>query len=387
MKRRLWRIKINALLLFIFLLIILGGCSQDVFVTDKGNENDNILIALPGPLYYMEEGSHFLKGVEMALKEVNDEGLIDGRKLDVIVADDKGSFMEGVSLAQSFVENESVSAVIGHWHSHITLPASDIYEDSGLVMLSPVVSNVNLTAEDNNFIFRNIPGDDEIGRQMAFFARDKGLDRIALFYADTPYGLGLVNAFEETAAEIGIVIVDSINGFVDNYDKKRTVDRWEALGYDAIFVASSLDDARSFIVDIREAGVSKPLLGGDGLDVGIIEELGKDAEGIVVATMINPEHYNPLLKDFMVKFQEAHGFEPDVWGLQGYDSVRLIAHAIREGGSAAPEKIAETLHAMEEWEGLLGNFSFNDRGEAEGIAVYQKEVRNGEFSYSTSGLK
>lgn len=382
MRRDLFLI-IKPVLLFTILLLILvaGGCDEDAFQPGISNDDGEILIALPGPLYYMEEGSHFLKGVEMALKEVNAEGLIDDRELDIIVADDRGSFMEGVSLARSFVNKDAVSAVIGHWHSHITLPASEIYEENGLVMLSPIVSNVDLTAEDKRFIFRNIPGDDEIGRQMAYFARDNALERIVLFYADTPYGLGLVNAFEETASEIGIVILDSINGFVDNHDRKRAIDRWDALGYEAIFVASSLEDASSFISGIRKEGVEKPILGGDGLDVGIIEELGEDAEGVVVATIINPDHHTPAMNEFLTDFRGEYGVDPDVWGIQGYDSVKLIAHAIREGGSAEPEMIAETLHNMKEWDGLLGSFSFNEKGEAEGISVYQKEVQSGRFIY------
>lgn len=371
----------TSVLIVMLLLMLLGGCATPVMQRNGYPGSGDIVFAVPGSLWTEEEGQFFLKGMDMALEEVNQRGVIGGRRIAVEVVDDEGSFMTGTSLAQSFAENPAIAAVIGHWNTHITLPAAAIYEEAGLLLLSPIVSNVQLTRQGYEYVFQNIVGDDEIGRQMAVFAREQGLERTVIFYSDTDYGRGLANAFEDAAHENGMLVVERLQGFRDSYDQQRAIQRWEALGYDNIFVASSLADSVDFIAGIREAGVDKLILGGDGLDFGYIERLGPLAERSVIATMLNPAHTRPELQQFIHAFIQTYNMEPDIWAIQGYDSIKLLTHAIEMAESAAPVAVAQMLHNMDAWEGVLNTFYFNERGELQGMNVFQKIVQDGRFEY------
>ena len=370
-------------ILFAALLLLSSGCSllggrqaaQSTF-----GAGDAIRIALPGPIAYITELSDFARGVEMALDEVNAAGVL-GRRLEAVVLDDAGSFIEGTALAQRLAADPRVAAIVGHWHSHVTLPAATIYDDAGKLMLSPVVSNVSLTRRGYERVFQNIPGDDEVGRQMAYFARDRGYRRIVLLYAVSPYGRGLADAFEDAADQGGLVIVDRRHGFTEEIEVVRTARLWRALEYDAIFVAYGMPEGGQLIAALRRAGVDVPILGGDGLDFGFIETLGPHAEGVVIASIVDPDDARPELQAFRAKFRERYAKEPDVWGIQGYDSIKLLAHAFTLAGTTDPAAVAEVLHAMEGWNGVLGRISFNERGEVQGIRVRQKVVRDGRFEY------
>lgn len=342
-----------------------------------------VVFALPGPVFYMTEASHFLKGVDMAIAEANEAGLL-GRRVERMVAEDGGSFIEGTTLAQAIASDPNVAAVIGHWHSHVTLPASEIYNELGTIMLSPIVSNVALTRRGNEFVFQNIPGDDEIGRQMAYYARDRGYQNLVVLYADNPYGRGLADAFEDAAVSEGLVVVDRRQGFVDSFEMNRTIRLWEALGYDAIFVGYGMPEGGELIGRLRRAGVAAPMLGGDGLDLDLIETLGPHAEGVVVASIFDPGVERAELQAFIAAFFDRYGHQPDVWAVQGYDSIKLLVHAIEAAGTTDAEAVAHVLHNVV-WDGALGTYSFNERGEAEGIPVRQKVVQRGVFVPAAPG--
>ncbi|MTI81654.1 MAG: branched-chain amino acid ABC transporter substrate-binding protein [Firmicutes bacterium] len=374
------------LVTIIFILFPLTACvgegdvsaQRQAWVSDKSNQ---ILIGIPGPGDLMKNGTGFIDGVNLAVKEVNAQGGIGGRELGVIVKDDEGSFMTGTTIAQSFVNNPKVVAVVGHWHSHITIPASTIYEKSGLVMLSPVVSNTNLTQRGYQFVFQNIPTDDEIGKQMALFAKQQGYRHIAIYYADTSYGRGLANSFEDVARRNNISIVGRASEFKDDNDFMRTIEKWKALDYEAVFVADSLPAATDFITKLKKINPDIPIMGGDGLDFDFIETLGAAAEGAVLATSYNPDSERPELEQFKQKFMEEYGQKPDVWAIQGYDSIKLLADAMNNTETPTPENIAQQLRALKDWPGIIDDISFNENGAVEGKTVYKKMVRNGEFVY------
>ncbi|MDH7479687.1 MAG: ABC transporter substrate-binding protein, partial [Syntrophomonadaceae bacterium] len=163
-------------LILIFCLVTrLAGCFHR-----SGRED--IVIGLAWP--FATKNSMLKEGVEMAVDEINGRGGIKGRKIRLVEKDDEGTVTGGVNAAQSLVKIPNLVAVIGHRASFVSIAASAIYEEAGVLMLSPASTAPNLTQRGYKMIFRNIPSDDEIARQMALYAAGRGHRRMAVYYSE-----------------------------------------------------------------------------------------------------------------------------------------------------------------------------------------------------------
>lgn len=149
----------------------------------------------------------FGDGVDMAVAEVNATGGVLGRQLRIVRLDDHESADEGRVIAQRLGADPRVVAVIGHLQSYVTVPAAAIYDNGGLVLLSPAATDPALTAQGYRHVFRGTFTDKMAGREMADFAARHGYRRIAIEYVRSPYGRDLANAFEEYAADRKLEVV------------------------------------------------------------------------------------------------------------------------------------------------------------------------------------
>lgn len=382
--------KRKSLSLFVFMVItcsvLLVGCmvGQDMAKTREAWSNKadgEICFGVAGRMSFMKEGTHFMKGIEMAVDEINQKGGIMGKPIRIIQEDDKGQFMEGTSIAQKFAENPRISAVIGHSSSSVAIPASNIYDNAKMVVLSPIASNPKITKADYRYVFQTIPNDNEIGKQMALYTARQGYKRVAIFYGDSAYGKGLANSFEDIARTQGVDIIDRVNGYSSNTELERIFDKWRALEVDAVFIADSFSAGKDAIEKIKKAGLIIPILCSDAMDAGFIESLGDNAEGVVLATFYNPYSKDLPLKNFLERFRAVYKQDADVWAIQGYDSIKLLAYAIEKAKSQDPEKIAEALRGIKQFESVTGVIGFDEEGRILGKEIFKKVVRNGKFEY------
>lgn len=378
--------KTSLIMIGLIILSILSGCTGQNFgsgETGTGMSDGDILIGIPGPMSHMKEITGFYNGVMMAVDEINTNGGINGRTMKVWFEDDKGTFHDGMKLAQEFVLEEEMTAVIGHWNTYITLPAAAVYDEAGFIMLSPIVSNTELTKKGYQHVFQNTISDHEMGRQMAVYAAEKGYRRIAIFYAENDYGNGLAKAFERHFADMGGQVVDRRTEFIGVREFNQAFEKWKAMDYDAVFVADSMPHAKEFITILRAKDDSVAILSGDGLDMADLPSmLGEAAEGILIGTMYHPENTAHKQVDFIKAYTKKYNTEPDVWAAQGYDSIDLLAYAIRHAPVPEPSEIAKVLHNNRDWTGVMGKAEFNANGEMTGRKVYIKTVRNGKMEFA-----
>lgn len=356
---------------FIILSLLLTGCSG-------AKNNQDIVVGVAWPL--ASNNSLFKEGVELAVNEINQNGGINGRRLNIIMSDDEASVVRGMAVAQSYAENKDMVAVIGHRNSSVSIPASRIYEDAGLVMLSPASTAPELTQQGYKFIFRNIPSDDEITRQLAIFAAQSGHKRMVIYYRDDSYGRGLANSFEDHAGKEGIYIVDRVSYYGKLSELERLHQKWEALDYDGIFIAQTMPGGAEFIADAGLVGITIPFIGGNAMDSPKLYDIaGKYAEGTVIGTIFNPLESRREVESFVKNFKQEYNQMPTSYSAQGYDAVKLLAAAIEQSGSTAPTLIADQLRKFNDWPGVAGDHTFNDNGDDVGRLVIKKVLRNGSF--------
>lgn len=326
----------------------------------------------------------YKQGMIMAVEEINQEGGVLGRKLKIVYRDDQESVSKGRMVAQRFADNPNVVAVIGHLQSFITLPAAAIYDRAGLLLLAPSSTTPELTQRGYSMVFRLTFSDAAVGRKLADFAARRGYQRVIICYMGNEYGRVLANAFEDQARERGITIVgrQSYNPNIQGGSQNllRIVSRWTGQDFDAIFLAGEVPLATMIIAKARSLGITAPVIGSDAVGAAsLIEVGGKAVEGTVVPYSFHPDEFKPRVQDFVTSFKQRYGVEPGGGAASAYDAIHLLVYAMEKAGSTVPSEIAEALRATERWQGVMGTFAFDEKGNLISQSIKLKVVEDGQF--------
>ncbi len=376
---------IFSLFLFTFLLIACfnsGDSSKERAVRAEKAKGDILIGAVSPWKKDCNNGKLNWLGIELAVNEVNSKGGITGRKIKIIKKDDEASVNKGIDIAQEFADNLNITAVIGHEYSFITIPASVIYEYNGIVMISPTASSPKLTQRNFKNIFRIITNDNDMGAQLADCAKNLGYKRMMIYYIKDEYGLGLANAFEKRAEEIGLHIFDRLS--YDSTTKPkvfyRDFSKWkENYKFDAVFLAArNPERGAKIIMEARKAGVNVPFISGDGLNSRKFVEVGGEyVENTIVPSSLNPNDKRKVVRVFIKKFKKKYGKMPDTWAALYYDAAKVLFYAIKKAGSANPVKVREVLHNTKNFEGVTGSITFSSNGDVIGKKLFFEMVDRG----------
>jgi branched-chain amino acid transport system substrate-binding protein len=345
------------------------------------NHSDEIVIGVTYPTDEVDGEVLFSDGINLAIEEINEKGVL-GKKIIIKKVDDKGTVNSAAEVAQNFAADPAISAVIGHWYSRISDAVADIYNRNGMVMISPASTSTKLTAYGYDYIFTMINDDADYAGIIAKYAAEEKLDKVVVYYADEDYGRGLANEFEDAAYKYGIEIVDRTS-CINNRNINELTDKWNALECNAFFVADAMGSAEEVIKILRQSGIQVPILGATGIDItSLLPSLGPYAEGTAIPTIFNPTIDRSETKNFVRNYEKKYGYLPDSWAAQGYDSVKLICHAIETAGSAMPDQIAARLKKTVDYQGVSGKLNCNVKGELVVSGMYVKLVQNGKYIYS-----
>ncbi len=325
------------------------------------------------------------QGMEMAIQEINKKGGVLGRKIQVVRGDDEASVTRGQVIAQQFAENKDMVAVIGHYNSYVSVPTSIIYEYYGLLMLSPQSTSPRLTRQGFKLVFRNIPNDTAFGNELANFCARRGYKNMLIYHSNDEYGQELANAFEMQAEKNEIVILDRLDydSLSNPRNFRKDLNYWkENFYFDAIFLAGVTPQVAWFIKEARNLGIMVPVVGGDGLDSPeLLQIAGEKTDNTFVGSVFHPQQPDKNVLTFVKAFSEKYHAVPDTSAAQGYDAVKVLAHAMKKAGTTVPHKVADALRSMKNWEGVTGAHTFDENGDVVGKTISIKMVKNGRFEY------
>ncbi|HEX6589643.1 MAG TPA: ABC transporter substrate-binding protein [Longimicrobiales bacterium] len=344
----------------------------------------NVAIGLAGPLQ-LSYGRSMQNAAQMAAEEINAAGGIDGRRLELIIRDDGADPQRAISIANEFVGNASIVAVVGHITSGATLAAAGIYNapENGLLELSPTASSPLIT-EAGDWTFRLCPSDLEHGPALAQWLRGRLGGRSAnVLYANDAYGRGVRESFVDAfVAQGGAVLgtdpflpayVAQDASFFDPFVERAILRR-----IDAIVVGGLAPEAIEIIRSARANGFGGRILGADGL-LGV-EEAGAVAEGVFVSTPFLPDMPGERTQRFVAAYTERFGVAPDAYAALTYDGIHLVARAIREEGAdreAVRDWIAAVGTGQPAYEGVTGRIAFDANGDVAEKPVVIGVVRGG----------
>lgn len=379
-----------ALVALVTLTMLASGCksrrdpaAERVRVAREGTGDLVIAVAWP---WERRQEIRYREGLQLAIDEVNAAGGIGGRKLRLMMYDDREAIGQGRLVAQQIADAPEVVAVIGHLQSYITVEAAPVYNQAGLVLVAPTATDPSLTEQGATRVFRICFTDRSVGRQLADFVAAKKWKRVAIYYIRSQYGRNVANAFESRASQLGLDVRTRSSYDPSEQASERSFEQvlteWQAMELDAILLAGEVPSAAIFVAQARKHGIKAPIVGGDAMSSpGLMAVAGDAAEGVIVASFFHPDDPRPEATTFTKAFAAKYGFAPDAGSALGYDSVRLIAHAMHEAKSAVPDDVARAMHALSAWRGVTGTFTFDKNGDVTDKAVTLAIVRDGKFTF------
>lgn len=346
---------------------------------------ENIKIGLMCPLTggWTSEGKDMERIVSLLTEEVNKNGGINGKQLELVIEDDAGDPRSAALAAQKLASHE-VIAVIGTYGSAVTEATQNIYDEAGILQIGTGSTSVRLTEKGLEYFFRTCPRDDEQGIVAANYIKKFGYKNVAIVHDNSSYSSGLA---EESRAElekmgINVVFYDALTPKERDYSAILT--KIKAVNPDLIFFTAYYPEAGLLLRQKSEMGWNVPMMGGDAVsNFDLVKIAGKSAEGFL---FVSP----PVLEDFTTAqgkaFIETYKAKYDntlpqsVWAVLAGDAFNVLAEALKHAEPNAEALSAYLKNDLGEYEGITGTFGFSPKGDRVGPLYRLYEVdANGKF--------
>jgi branched-chain amino acid transport system substrate-binding protein len=328
-------------------------------------------------------GAQLKHGAEQAVADINEAGGILGQKITISTGDDRADPKEGVSVANKFAA-DGVKFVVGHFNSGVTMPASEVYQENGILEITPAATNPRVTERNMWNIFRTCGRDDQQGSVAGEYILKNFKDKkIAFVHDKTTYGQGLADVTRTTINKGGIkeVLNEGVNK--DDKDFSALVSKIKASGADLVYWGGLHDTGGLILRQMRDQGIRAPLMGGDGItDDEFAAIAGPGAEGTLMTYGPDPRK-RPEAKAVVEKFR-AKNFEPQAYTLYSYAAVQIIKQAAEAAKSLDPKKVAEQMKSGMKFSTVIGDISYDKKGDVtrlDYVVYVWKKDPNGKITY------
>lgn len=352
--------------ILVLTMVVLAGCGS------SSSSSSKIIIASANPMTgdSAQFGDMKVKAIQLAIDEVNAEGGIDGKQVELMVGDDTGNPKEAPNVAQKFAADNNILAVIGHWNSSCTLAARGIYE---AVQMPVITDSVNKAVTDGTtpHLFRISLTDTTQAKNLAQYAYDKlGKRKAAILFTANDFGTGLKNDFTEEFIRLGGEVVGSETYFEgQSKDFSPQLTKIKGKNPDVLFVAGYYVETALIAQQSKAAGLDIQMIGTEGISSDELVKLGGDAvEGIKFAAFFHPDVEFPGTKEFVEAFRAKYNKEPDNYTALAYDSAKLIIEGMKKNG-ATREGITKYINEVKDFPGVAGPISFENNGVTRGIII------------------
>ena len=331
-------------------------------------------------------GTSCLNGIKLALEEVNQNGVLGGRKIDIVADDNKGKGVEAATVAKKQIEVDKVPLIIGAVASTNSIAVSQVAQDNRIPQVTPASTRTDLTMNNDGtvkkYIFRTCFIDDFQGDAIAKFAyNDLGARRIAILYDNgQDYSKGIYQRVKETFPKLGGVVASerTYDAKVDS-DFRAHLSQIKAAKFDVLVVPGYYQQVGQIAKQARELGMTQPIVGGDGFDSPQLIEVGGDAvEGAYFTTHFSADDPSEKAQAFVSKYQSKYGVVPDAMAVLGYDAMHIVADAIERAGSMDSEALTDALSKTSGFPAITGNITINEKHNAVKDIVVMK-VEGGKF--------
>ena len=319
-------------------------------------------------------------GARLAIEEANAAKIkIDGKevKFALVGEDDQADPKTGTTVAQKMVDAKVVG-VVGHLNSGVTIPASAIYNQAGIPMITGSATNPKLTEQGFKNVFRVVARDDQQGPAVANYLTSNNKPKIVAVIDDaTAYGEGIANEVEKTLKAAKINVLPREKGTDKTTDWKAILTKLRGRNPDAVFYGGMDATGGPLLKQGRELGIKAVFSFGDGACTDKMKELAGDAaEGLLCSQAGIPPQ--AASKKFLDAYKAKFNTDPILYSPFTYDAANLLIEAMKKANSTDPKKYLPELQKIS-YTGASGPISFDDKGDRKDAEITMFTMKGGKL--------
>ncbi|PJI41334.1 MAG: branched chain amino acid ABC transporter substrate-binding protein [Rhizobium sp.] len=364
---------------------LLSAVAISAMVAFAGNASAELLVGVAGPITGPNAafGAQLQKGAEQAAADINAAGGINGEMVKVVLGDDVSDAKQGVSVANKFVA-DGVKFVVGHFNSGVSIPASEVYAENGILQITPASTNPTFTERGMWNTFRTCGRDDQQGAVAGKYIADNFKDvKVAVVHDKTPYGQGLADETKKAMNALGITEVMYEGITAGDKDYSALISKMKEAGIGVVYFGGLHTEAGLIMRQMADGGLKAVMMSGDGITSNELASIAGDAVNGTLMTFPPDPRKNPNAADAVKKFRDA-GFEPEAYTLYSYAGLQVIAEAAKKAGSNDPEAVAAALKEKGPYTTVIGELGFDAKGDItrpDYVMYTWKKGEDGKYSY------
>ncbi len=365
--------KKQRMILAVLTILMIGGL-LGAGCTGKTEETGQLSVDVVYP-FSEDYSQSFKNGIELAAREINDQGGVLNQTIEVNYNDDGNNTNTAVEVATRIAENPGFPIVIGHRSTDDVLKVGSIYHQNNKLLFAPIIASSKLNLAQNPGAYLCAPSEDAMASELVSSIAAQGISRIAVVHsAGNTYGKDYIQKVEEHAAAVGIEIVDAVS-YLPNLDYFRYyVKKWDSMGAQAIVTACVGNDITALYEYLEKTGNTRPIFASYDIEVQAYTIPQSMKNLIQVTSYFNNTATAGAEAAFIQAYQQDYGEDPDLPAAQAYMAMHLAADAANQAQSLEIEAIRKVL-AENSFETVYGRLSF-DKRLISGIPVFQKIYRN-----------
>lgn len=357
------------------------GCGGEEKAADQNVVKVGVFLPLTGD--NAAGGELELRGIKIA-NQLHPEVL--GKKVELVVADNKSDKAEAASVAARLIEKDKVSVLVGSYGSSLSMAAGNIVKENKVPAVGTSCTNPQVTA-NNDYYFRACFIDPFQGKVMAEYAHQNGFKKVAIVQeVSNDYSVGLAKFFREEFVKLTgdeNSIVDVANYQTGDKDFTAILTNIKALNPDAVFAPGNFTESALLVKQARQLGIDAQFMGGDTWETQeFIDVGGKDVEGVALSTAFDREKASTEeAKKFLDAYTKEYNGEPSALTAMAYDAYLIAVSGIEKAGTATDTvKIRDAIAATKDLECVTGMTTLDENGDPiKGVVI--KTVKDGKFTF------
>ena len=357
------------------------GCGGEEKAADQNVVKVGVFLPLTGD--NAAGGELELRGIKLA-NQLHPEVL--GKKVELVVADNKSDKAEAASVAARLIEKDKVSVLVGSYGSSLSMAAGIIVKENKVPAVGTSCTNPQVTA-NNDYYFRACFIDPFQGKVMAEYAHQNGFKKVAIVQeVSNDYSVGLAKFFREEFVKLTgdeNSIVDVANYQTGDKDFTAILTNIKALNPDAVFAPGNFTESALLVKQARQLGIDAQFMGGDTWETQeFIDVGGKDVEGVALSTAFDREKASTEeAKKFLDAYTKEYNGEPSALTAMAYDAYLIAVSGIEKAGTATDTvKIRDAIAATKDLECVTGMTTLDENGDPiKGVVI--KTVKDGKFTF------
>ena len=365
---RNWKKLSSAALAAMVMATVMAGCGGGEKKAEKAAASDTIKVGacfeLTGNVAVYGKSAN--SGLKMAVEEINAKGGVNGKKLEIIEADNKSEPSESGNAYTKLITQNKVVAIVGPATSGCVAAGTPICEGSKIPQLAPCATAPNVTVVNGKvrpFTFRACFIDPFQGRVMAEFA-DKTLKvkNVAILKdSSSDYAKGLADVFRKTMEGKGGKIVAEEAYLAKDVDFKAALTKLKGSNPDAIYVPGYYEEVSKIIKQARELGINVPMLGADGWESPKLAEIAgaKALKDCYYVSAFSTDDEDPSVQAFIKNFKAKYNSNPDIFSMQGYNAGLILADALKRANGGDGVALAKAIETTKELPVASGKITFD----------------------------